>query len=425
MQGVPRRVTKSSRAPALFVTDAADYPHVNLAHLAVALTAASLAVYGLMMALFARAMLRRRPSPIGNVARAPRVTIFKPLAGCDDELEENLESFARLDYPAFEVLLGVASPSDPAYGAALRFAARHPKLDARVVVTDPLAAINPKVAQLIGLERVATGDAYVISDSNVRVPPTYLWSLVAELADADVGMVTSLFAGTGERTLGAALENLQICASTTPGIAAMDAVSDRPLTVGKSMAVRRRDLARLGGFRPVADVLAEDHVLGRRFLDAGFQVRTSLDIVENRNVGCTVARTIERHTRWAKMRRSLLASGFAAEPVLTPVVVATGGLGLAPSRATMAVLVAACLVQTTCALLAVRLLRGRAMAWRYAPLEIVRSYVAFACWLRAWASRRIAWRGHPFLLCRGSVIVPAEAGAASSAAQAALGASNP
>jgi hypothetical protein len=44
------------------------------------------------------------------VDRAPRVTLFKPLAGRDDDLDANLESFARIDYPSFEILFGVASP---------------------------------------------------------------------------------------------------------------------------------------------------------------------------------------------------------------------------------------------------------------------------------------------------------------------------
>ena len=351
-------------------------------------------------------MLRRRVRARPAVDRAPRATIFKPLSGTDDDLEDNLASFARIDYPSFEILFGVADAADPAFRVARAFIARHPKIDARVVVTDPQAAINPKVAQLVGLARVATGEVYVISDSNVRVKDTYLWSLVAELADERVGIVASLFAGTGERTLGAALENLQLCAATAPGLAAMDTISTRPLTVGKSMAVRRRDLARLGGFQPVGHVLAEDYVLGRRFLEAGFSARTSLDVVENRNVACSTARTMERHTRWAKMRRSLSPSAFAMEPVLTPIVVASAGVVMAPCKLTAGLLGAVCLMQTVGALLAVRLLRGQALAWWYAPLEIVRSYVTLVCWGCACASRRIAWRGHPFVLCRGSVIVP-------------------
>lgn len=201
---------------------------MSLMQLAVGLTLTSLTLYGTMMLLFARGMWARRRRSPASVDRAPRVTLFKPLAGRDDDLEANLESFAGVDYPSFEVLLGVASPDDPAFLVARRFVARHPKLDARVVVTDPEAAINPKVAQLVGLERAATGEVYVISDSNVRVRPGYLWSLVAELADPEVGVVTSLFAGTGERTLGAALENLQLCCHAAPGLLAMVAVSKRP-----------------------------------------------------------------------------------------------------------------------------------------------------------------------------------------------------
>jgi ceramide glucosyltransferase len=384
---------------------------LNLTLIAVAMTAASLVLYCAMMALFVRAMLKRRAPRTPTVNRAPRVTILKPLAGLDDDLEENLESLAAIDYPSFEILFGVASASDPAYQLARRFVQRHPRMAARVVVTDPDAAINPKVAQLVHLDGVATGEILVISDSNVRVSPTYLWSLVAELSDERVGMVTSLFAGSGERTLGAALENLQLCASIIPGYVAMNAVSTRPLTVGKSMAVRRRDLAQLGGFLPVGNVLAEDHALGRRFLDAGFLVRTSLDTVENRNVTCSVRRSIERHTRWSKLRRALFPLGFALEPILTPVVVATLMTALAPGSLMMGVLAATVVLQTAAALLAVRLLRGRWLAWWYAPLEVVRSCVTFFCWFRALVSRRIEWRGHVFTLTRGSVIVPMTAAA--------------
>jgi ceramide glucosyltransferase len=391
------------------VTRRGDAFRVSLVHFAVALTATSLTLYGTMMLLFARGMWVRRRKRLATVDRAPRVTLFKPLAGRDDDLEANLESFAHIDYPSFEILFGVASPDDPAFFAARRFLARHPRLDARIVLTDPDAAINPKVAQLVGLDRAATGEVYVISDSNVRIGPGYLWSLVAELSDPRVGMVTSLFSGTGERTLGAALENLQLCCLMAPGLVAMDAVSKRPLTVGKSMAVRRRDLAQLGGFLPVGDVLAEDYALGRLFLDAGFLTRTSLEAVENRNVCCSIARTLERHTRWSKMRRSLFPAGFALEPIMTPVVMASVGLSIAPGRVTVAMFAVTCLVQTLAALAAVRILRGHALGWKYIPLEMARSYIALFCWMRACASRRIEWRGHTFKMTRGTRIVPVSA----------------
>src|SRR5271154_5931433 len=110
---------------------------VTASCLAVVLTGVSFGLYSAMMGSFWYSVLRRRtaqPAPRGPL---PKVSILKPLAGCDDDLAENLESFAGIEYPSFEVLLGVADTRDPAYRVARLFLARHPLLNARLVVTDP------------------------------------------------------------------------------------------------------------------------------------------------------------------------------------------------------------------------------------------------------------------------------------------------
>jgi ceramide glucosyltransferase len=354
-------------------------------------TAVALVLYAVVVVAFVRTLLRGRRARPCMAERAPRVSILKPLAGADDDLEENLDSFAALDYPGYEVLLGVASMDDPAADVAKGFLRRHPELDARLVLTDPDAAVNPKV----------------ISDSNVRVRQSYLWSLVEPLAEPEVGMVTSIFVGTGERSIGAALENLQLGCVTAPAVIAAATLLREPLTVGKSMAVRRRDLTVLGALHSVKSVLAEDYVLGRIFLGAGYEVRTSLDAIENRNTRCSVRRTVERHSRWAKMRRSIAPGSFAFELMLSPLAVATLVALVAQSRVSVAAVLVSAALQTTFAFASLRALRGRPLAWYFAPLEIVRTYLALFCWARAWVSRRIGWRGHAFLLAEGSVIVPA------------------
>ncbi len=377
--------------------------------LALAPVAIALLAYLIMQGLFLWALVRHRSRqrlPREACRRAPGVTILKPLAGADDDLDANLDSFAELDYPTYEILLGVASPSDSAFAAARRFGARHPDVRARIVVTDPDIATNPKVAQLVTLEARAAGEVLVISDSNVRVCPDYLWPLVHTLESPSVGLVTSIICGTGEETLGAALENLQLGAIVAPGVIACDVLSRRPLTVGKSMAMRKRDLAVIGGFRRLSDVLAEDHVLGRMFLEAGFELRTSLDAVENRNVKSGIARTMERHTRWAKMRRAICPLAFFFEPLLSPLAIAALMVLVSPTRASVLAALVSALVQVTGGFLALRIFRGRTLAWYYAPLEIVRTFVALACWGRAFVSRRITWRGNEFLLGRGTVISP-------------------
>jgi ceramide glucosyltransferase len=369
------------------------------------LTAASALLYLSMAGGFFRAMRQRQPSQAPQTQ--PRVSILKPLAGLDDELEENLASFAALDYPDYEILLGVASIDDPAYPIASRFVGSLGRDRARLIVTDENAAINPKVAQLLALEKAASGEIVVVSDSNVRVPPDYLNPLVTELSVKDVAVVSNIVVGTGEKTLGAALENLQFCAFITPGIVAVAFTLGQTITLGKSMAMRREPLRRVGGFARVAYVLSDDEVLGRAFALAGFKVRLSLHTVENRNVACSLDRTIERHTRWAKIRRALVPLSFALEPVHSPVVIATLAFALSPTLLFGCALLFAMAAQTVCATLMMRKLRGSALRWYLVPLEVARSYLLFYCWLRACASRRVAWRGHELALVRDSAIIPA------------------
>ncbi|HKQ69300.1 MAG TPA: glycosyltransferase, partial [Polyangiaceae bacterium] len=298
-----------------------------------------------------------------------------------------------------------------------RFALERAGGRARLVVTDPDEATNPKVAQLLALERAASGAIVVISDSNVRVASGYLEPLVAELARPGVAMVSSVVVGTGEQTLGAALENLQLGALVAPGVVAAEFWTGRAITVGKSMAMWRSRLRRVGGFETVGGVLSEDHMLGRAFAAAGYEVRVSLEPVANRNVACSLARTVERHTRWAKLRRSISPVGFAFEPALSPIVVASLACLASPSKVVAAAFSLAVVLQTLAATIMMRVLRraaprgsrGRDFAAAYwVPLEIIRSYVLFFCWLRACVSLRVGWRGHEFELANGSAIVPAE-----------------
>jgi len=358
-------------------------------------------------AVLARAR-RRDPSPAPPDAF---VSVLKPLAGEDDDLAANLASFASLSYRRHEILFGVASLADPAARVARAFLAAHPEVDARLVVTDRRAAENPKVAQLVGLAAAARGDVLVISDSNVRVAPAYLESLLVALASrassvAPVGLATSLFVGTGERTLGAALENVQLTSFIAPAVAA-SSLSPYGLTIGKSMAIRVEALAALGGFVRVGHVLAEDHLLGRLVRAAGYGVALAPLAVENRNVRCDVSRTIERHTRWAKMRRAIAPGPFWLEPLADPLVVAVASALVLHDRSGLAVVAAVALAKTLAAWAVTWLLRGHPLALRYLPIELLRSAAAFGCWVRAAVSRRVSWRGHPFVLGADSTLLPA------------------
>jgi ceramide glucosyltransferase len=335
------------------------------------------------------------------------VSILKPLAGGDDDLEQNLESFARLR-GSYEVLLGVASALDPAVAIAERVARRHPGVF-RVLVTDPDDAMNPKVAQLVGLARASSGQLLVVSDSNVRARPDYLEQLAGASFDDEVGLVSCLVAGVGEKTVGAALENAILGAHVAPGVAAAYACTGRAITIGKSLAISRAALDRVGGFEAFASVLAEDHALARRVASAGLKVRLVTVAVENVNSTCSMRRSIERHGRWAKIRRAMAPSGFALELFLHPIAISTAALAVAPTKTQALLLAAAIVLQTLLSRARIARLRGSAPALRYAPVEVLASYVLVFSWLRACVSRRVEWRGHPFRVGADTALTPVRA----------------
>jgi hypothetical protein len=120
------------------------------------------------------------------------------------------------------------------------------------------------------------------------------------------------------------------------------------------------------------------------------------------------------------MRRALAPAAFwLVEPLMIPVLVAALLLMAHPTRLAMAAFAAAMVVQGIGATATISLLRRRFVPWA-APLEVLRSATAFACWLGAVASKRVEWRGHPYeIVDRDSRIVPAPARRASSRLRAA------
>ena len=84
------------------------------------------------------------------------------------------------------------------------------------------------------MDRHRKHDVILISDSNVRVRPSYLRETACYLADPGVGLVTNLFAGVGEVHAGAIMENLQLNGFIAGGVAAA-AVCRATCVVGKSM----------------------------------------------------------------------------------------------------------------------------------------------------------------------------------------------
>lgn len=360
---------------------------------AIALVAVVLTTFGTACLFWATRRRRGLPD------HTPPVTIFKPLKGHDEGLEDNLRSFFRLDYPTFQLLFGVADADDPAIPVVRRLIAEFPGCDARLVVGNPAFGLNPKVENLAALEPHRRHDVLLISDSNVRVRPAYLRETACYLADPRVGLVTNLFAGVEERRLGATLENLQLNGFVAGGIAAASCLG-ATCVVGKSMLMPARVLAEIGGLAGVRNLLAEDQVIGLRVRKAGYRIRLSHHVIENVNRDRDLRWFLNRHSRWFKIRFRLAPLPYLSEPLAN---LATVGLVWALSGDTGlawgGLLALGALGIARDALQSWRL-RGSAPRLRDWPLSLVKDLFLMPLWLDALVSRGIMWRGNRFLIGR-------------------------
>lgn len=344
----------------------------------------------------------------GPTAGAPAdgeigVSIVRPLAGVDPELERCLESSFTQDYPHFEVVLGVQRGDDPAIAVAERVRARYPAVPSRLVVHGRAHGLNPKVRNLLGTLPHTSFDLVVACDSNVVTPAEHVRDLVATRRREGAGLVTSLVAGVGERGVGGALESVQLNGFTAAGSCLPTLLGDA-LVVGKVMMFAQAELKALGGLDRVSDLLAEDFVLGKTFQHAGGRVVVGRVAVENPTSGTTLARFLERQTRWAVLRWRLRPVAFLVEPLASPLVAAAAGaawLGVAALPWVVAWAIACWALRDVGGWVA---LRGWRRAWVALPLAPARDLALLVAWLRAPFVKEVTWRGHRVRLGAGTLL---------------------
>jgi cellulose synthase/poly-beta-1,6-N-acetylglucosamine synthase-like glycosyltransferase len=123
---------------------------------------------------------------------APRVALFCPVKGAEPGLEQNISALASFDYADYEIFFAMASGDDPARKIIERVTGGS-KHKVHIVVAGKPNGCGEKVNNLrAAVQQAAEGfDVYVFADSDGRPGRSWLARLVAPLADANLGAVTT------------------------------------------------------------------------------------------------------------------------------------------------------------------------------------------------------------------------------------------
>ncbi|SPO30977.1 related to Ceramide glucosyltransferase [Ustilago trichophora] len=199
----------------------------------------------------------------------PGVSILRPLSGLDSNLYSNLASSFTQDYPKtrFEVILSIRDTSSPESQKVLNVArmvvAAHPLVDARIIVGDHFAGVNPKINNLVRSYAASKYDILWVVDSQVWSPSGALARAVDDLcADPTnrprpsprwlprkthgerVGLVHHVpFAVLPSTSWGSRIERVFLSTTHAKMYLALNALSIDSCVMGKSNMYRKSDLA--------------------------------------------------------------------------------------------------------------------------------------------------------------------------------------
>src|SRR5258708_2541562 len=200
-------------------------------------------------------------------------------------------------------------------------------------------------------------------------------------------------------SLGSHREGLGISTDFCPSVLVARQLEGIRFALGSTLAFRRGDLEKIGGFSSVADYLADDYELGKRIAALNLTVQLSEVVVETYLPPYTLREFLVHQLRWSRGVRDARAAGYLG-------LVSTFGIfwaliALVSSRG--ALWADGALAVTLFLRFAVAFAVGRNIlvdhrVLGYSWLIPLRDLIAVGIWTASLGGHTVTWRGDHFHL---------------------------
>src|SRR5215469_7321798 len=236
---------------------------------------------------------------------APAVTLLKSLKGADGATEDCLRSWFAQEYAGeVQILFAIASPDDPVSDIVQKLTTEFPNRDFQLLVVPQLIGANAKVSKLAELEKLAKHEILIVSDADVRVPPDFLANAVPPLLTPEIGSVNCFYRLANPTTLAMQWEVIAINADFWSQVLQSQSLKPLDFALGAVMVVRRNALTAIGGFRSLANCLADDYQLGHRIAQNGHRIELCPVVVECWDAPMDWRAVWKHQLRWARTIRA-------------------------------------------------------------------------------------------------------------------------
>jgi ceramide glucosyltransferase len=254
----------------------------------------------------------------------------------------------------------------------------------------------------------AAHDIFVISDSDVRVAPSYIREVVAPFRNDRVGVVTCLYRGVAARSLWSRLEAAGMSVEMTAGVLTANLLEGMKFALGPTMAVRRRCVQRMGGFGALGPYCSDDFLLGAKVAAQGATVVLSRHVIDHIVLNLSFTASLRHQTRWMKSTRFSRPLGHLGTALTfsVPYGILACVAGLALHRPVLAMVLLGYSIANRMFLAA--LSAGCAVHERHLLRTVLlfplRDLLGFCCWAASYGGSTIFWRGRCYRLSRGGLM---------------------
>jgi len=330
---------------------------------------------------------------------------MRPGDGVGHEAYDNFASYCRQDYPDYELIFCVGDENDASVPVLQKLMRDFPERQIRILYGSGRNAINDKVAKLVRLVREARNEVLVINDSDVRVEPNYLRTVVAPLRNPKVGGVTCLYVSIHDKSFAQHLHSIGMISDFYPGILVARQLDGIKFALGQTIVTTRAHIAAFGGYESLENRPADDLLAGRLIAGQGFEVELLPYAVQTVPDYDSLKDLFIKRLRWMTVMRHMRPLGHLglaftqglpwclAVAITHPAAIGFSYLG---AYLFFRVLIAW--------LIGVRGLK-QSRLWKQMPLIIVWDATAFMIWLLTFGRNSIRWRNVDYRI-RGGTLVP-------------------
>ncbi len=360
-----------------------------------------------LIALFSSWEFFRRTAPRNatNHNFTPPVSNLKPIRGLDPDAYENFASFCRQDYPDYEMLFCVGEEDDPVVPILQKLTRDFPERRIRVLFGSGGGGSNDKVVKLARLVSEAEHEVVVISDSDVRVQPDYLHTVVAPLADPKVGAATCFYVPIKEKTLAENLQTIGMFSDFYAGILVARQLDGVKFALGPTIATTCTRLAGFGGYEAIENRPADDLLVGRLIAEQGYEVELLPYAIATVADYGSMRDLLHKRLRWIVVMRHMRPWGHLGLLLTQGLPWSLAAIAIHPSAPVALAYLGTYFVlrcAMTC-LIGVWGLKQNAV-WKKLGLIPVWDAMAFLVWLISFARNSIRWRDGEYYIRDGRLV---------------------